>query len=304
MIFAFLLLQLVQYNVEGKHFLVETNGKHLLVETKDEKNITGKGRNGSDYTAEGKKGEECIFSRDCEKIERCADLEYGKDCRCFNGKCFVYSDGEDEDYNYDSPEGVGHECETYKDCSCKSDPKNCFCDIFTNKYGRSVHRCVTQARECHQTSDCAALKKCKGRDCRCEQDACEWQCNETKDCENKEHFCHTSPQHTCECSRYYTGIDYNSECYANEKPVKCNKVKDCEDKKHDCHTDPDYFCKCEEGHCRSLDRWIDAFEEEVTCKETKECEKLCHTENYSDYTDDYTCKCETGNCVMVPKAIV
>ena len=45
------------------------------------------------------------------------------------------------------------------------------------------------------------------------------------------------------CSRYYTGIDYNSECYANEKPVKCNKVKDCEDKKHDCHTDPDYFCK-------------------------------------------------------------
>ena len=25
-----------------------------------------------------------------------------------------------------------------------------------------------------QTSDCAALKKCKGRECRCEQDACEY----------------------------------------------------------------------------------------------------------------------------------
>ena len=45
MIFAFLLLQLVQYNVEGKHFLVETNGKHLLVETKDKKNIIGRGQN-------------------------------------------------------------------------------------------------------------------------------------------------------------------------------------------------------------------------------------------------------------------
>ena len=25
-----------------------------------------------------------------------------------------------------------------------------------------------------QTSDCAAMKKCKGRECRCEQDACEY----------------------------------------------------------------------------------------------------------------------------------
>ena len=69
----------------------------------------------------------------------------------------------------------------------------------------------------------------------------------------------------------------NSSVYENSQIVEDNLYVDDDN-------------RCEDGECRSLDRWIDAFEEEVTCKETKECEKLCHTENYSDYTDDYTCK--------------
>ena len=48
--------------------------------------------------------------------------------------------------------------------------------------------------------------------------------------------------------------------------------------------------RCEDGECFSLESDPDPFEEEVTCKETKECEKLCDKDYYSDYTDDYTCK--------------
>ena len=69
----------------------------------------------------------------------------------------------------------------------------------------------------------------------------------------------------------------NSSVYENSPIVEDNLYVDDDN-------------RCEEGQCRSLDRWIDAFEEEVTCKETKECEKLCDKDYYSDYTDDYTCK--------------
>ena len=52
-------------------------------------------------------------------------------CKCVFGKC--RTDG--------NPFVQHDECDTYKDCECKSNPKKCFCHD---------RQCVTEAWECHK----------------------------------------------------------------------------------------------------------------------------------------------------------
>jgi len=159
------------------------------------------------FTDLGKEGE-CAFSIDCKNVERCKDIEkfYSKfrgpltsGCFCNFGKCEL-------DYNN---QAVNYkECDTHKDCSCKSDPKNCFCHI---------GQCVVKGKglpkgqlwECHQlewapgksllSPECDAMEKCKGKKCSCRSNRCEWECEKAKDCETKDYDCFRDPGTLCEC---------------------------------------------------------------------------------------------------------
>merc|ERR1712179_113151 len=137
---------------------------------------------------EGKEGE-CVFSIDCSlKVKRCN----GKGCRCVFGKC--------HDHDHDPWDKHPDECDTYKDCECKLDPKNCFCHGF-----ESNQKCLNEAWECHQDPaknltmeipwvkvfqespvECAALEKCKGKKCSCHFfNTCENECDKPEDCKKK-----------------------------------------------------------------------------------------------------------------------
>merc|ERR1712179_551000 len=106
---------------------------------------------------------ECAFSDDCLKVKRCDEMTTR--CVCLFEKCVPAGDDPFDEH----PD----ECDTYKDCECKSDPKNCFCHD---------HMCLNEAWECHQDPakkrtygqysespvECAALEKCKGKKCVCD----------------------------------------------------------------------------------------------------------------------------------------
>ena len=76
-------------------------------------------------------GGECVGSGDCmvegQKCYMMADVG----CKCVFGKC--RTDG--------NPFVQHDECDTFKDCECKSNPKKCFCHD---------RQCVTEAWECHK----------------------------------------------------------------------------------------------------------------------------------------------------------
>merc|ERR1712179_96793 len=154
---------------------------------------------------EGKQ-EECVFTVDClTKVKRCKE----KSCRCVFGKCHHH---EIEQYPRDKHQD--DECNTYKDCECKSDPKNCFCQGY-----KSNKKCLNEAWECHQDPaknlsmaipwvkifqespvECAALEKCKGKKCSCHfLNTCENECDNPEDCKRKYSYMSTPPGHHWKC---------------------------------------------------------------------------------------------------------
>ena len=48
-----------------------------------------------------------------------------------------------------------------------------------------------------KSSECDAMEKCKGKKCSCVGNTCEHQCNKTKDCQTKEHWCFIEDRYYC-----------------------------------------------------------------------------------------------------------
>merc|ERR1712179_504251 len=145
--------------------------------------------------SEGKQ-EECLFSEDCRKNKHphCEVADSG--CKCLFGKCVEDGNGGCD------PWGVcpDPECDTYKDCDCKSDPKNCFCHD---------GMCTTEAWECHKApgedgapneKECGALEKCKEKKCSCLGNTCENNCDKAKDCKVSGHWCSKDSDYKCKCT--------------------------------------------------------------------------------------------------------
>jgi len=214
---------------------------------------------------EGKQGE-CVFTHDCFKnVSRCTEIQ-DIGCSCLFGKCEMGG----------NPFVQNNECDTYKDCKCKSDPKNCFC---------RDSKCVTKAWECHKapgkytskSSECDAMEKCKGKKCSCVGNTCEHMCNKTKDCETKEHWCFEEPGYNCTCT---WGI-----CEGLEKPKECKEakwnetsnspgssqpgVKECIKKKL-CSADK--VCDCVNGYCTK--RWWTKNLGDKACMKDQDCEEM------------------------------
>merc|ERR1719158_315664 len=167
----------------------------------------GNGTAEEKYEKEGKQGE-CVFTPDCYKSNHSCAAEGGPGtvCTCLFGKCtpdgFGLCELGDSDCEPD------YECDTYKDCECKSDPKNCFCHD---------GKCTTEAWECHKEpgvevskspEECGALEKCKGKKCSCVANACENECDKRKDCKTRTdlgfaesglHWCN-DPGFKCKCT--------------------------------------------------------------------------------------------------------
>merc|ERR1712212_284062 len=142
-------------------------------------------------------GNECSFTADCQNIEFCQNIADAS-CVCNLGKCIIGG----------NPFVRNSECTTYKDCDCKANPKNCFCHS---------NACVTSAWECHESSGCAAMEKCAGKECSCQDNTCAWECDRTEDC--KDHYCNQALGYKCKCE--------SSICQFERKPEECSNLRDC-----------------------------------------------------------------------------
>jgi len=71
------------------------------------------------------------------------------------------------------------QCDKYTDCPCKSKPRNCFC---------IQGRCTRQRWECHNSTDCKKMAKCKGKQCIC-GDGCHPEDPEEGTCELRDPLC-------------------------------------------------------------------------------------------------------------------
>jgi len=128
---------------------------------------------------------ECQFTSDCEKVEKCVNIQ-DTSCVCRFGECVF--DG--------NPFFRNNECSSYNDCQCRRTPASCFCRDGT---------CENEAWECRRESDCKDLDKCKNKDCRCSSyNTCEpYDCRTEIDCFIENHFCSTLTEqgYTCKCSK-------------------------------------------------------------------------------------------------------
>merc|ERR1711974_375522 len=171
---------------------------------------------------EGKQGE-CFFTHDCFKnVSRCTEIQ-DIGCSCLFGKCEMGG----------NPFVQNNECDTYKDCKCKSDPKNCFC---------RDSKCVTKAWDCHKapgkytskSSECDAMEKCKGKKCSCVGNTCEHTCNKTSDSPGssqpgvkeciKKKLC--SADKVCDCVNGYCTKRWWTKDLGDKA---CMKDQDCEE---------------------------------------------------------------------------
>jgi len=209
-------------------------------------------------------GGECSFTADCQNIQQC-QLIADASCVCNFGKCII--DG--------NPFVRNSECTTYQDCDCKNDPKNCFCHD---------NACVTSAWECHESSECAAMEKCNGKECSCQSNICEWECDTTADC--KDHYCNQALGYKCKCE--------SSICQFEKKAEECSNLRDCISKKL-CSAKKS--CDCTQGYCEKP-WWAN---EDNDCRNDQDCENslgMCvggkcacnNIKNISEYEKRGTCE--------------
>ena len=93
--------------------------------------VSGKCRKATFWKPLQQDGGECVGSGDCMVEGQECYMMADVGCKCVFGKC--RTDG--------NPFVQHDECDTYKDCDCKSNPKKCFCHN---------RQCVTEAWECHK----------------------------------------------------------------------------------------------------------------------------------------------------------
>jgi len=209
--------------VYTKMYLVETESDELK---------------GTDYfNSKGfeKGGSECEFTRDCSKVDKCR-IVTNKRCVCKFGSC-VRDGGNLGLFDFKP------ECKDYLDCACKDSPETCFC-----RNGR----CNSADKfECHESSDCSKMAKCKGKSCGCRYNLCEIECNTVDDC-NKGHFGCRGIGVKCKCEESLCERDYlPRECDLSSVGHRRGRdhhkyIQECV-KIGKCSADKP--CNCQTGQC-------------------------------------------------------
>merc|ERR1712080_82993 len=137
----------------------------------------------------GKKGGECLFTKDCSKVEKCKNMGDAH-CICNHKRCIIVGGGFD-------PWGITlrpKQCKTYKDCPCRKNQARCFCHN---------GQCSKEKWECHtdNNTECNKMDKCKGKECKCRNDnICHWECDKVADCK----FClkiQKEGRYRCRCRK-------------------------------------------------------------------------------------------------------
>jgi len=182
--------------------------------------------------------QECNFTADCQELPRCVNIADAS-CVCNFGKCVISG-------SYPFFREQDRQCTNYTDCSCRDDKKNCFCRDGI---------CSTTAWECHETSDCKPMKKCKDKACNCQDNLCSWECDTTADC--KDHYCNKANGYTCECEE--------SLCAYKQKPKECNGLKDCVARGFCSEKEP---CTCTSNYCNKP--WY-VGSDGTNCRTDKDC---------------------------------
>jgi len=194
----------------------------------------------------------CQFTRDCQAEAHCQNIA-DAGCLCIHGICIIKG----------FPMIYGDECKSYTDCKCRGNPEKCYC-----KGGF----CDKTKWECHKSTDCKKMKKCKGKKCVCTGNLCEFECRKDEDCADFD--CNKALGKKCKCE--------NSLCAYKWKPRECKTISDCVAKGF-CEEDKP--CACERGYC-TVPSWVkDNKYPELNCRNDKDCEdtiELCK--------DDCTCE--------------
>jgi len=174
----------------------------------------------------------CQFSQDCQAHTQCQDIADAS-CVCNFGQCIISG----------NPFFRGSECEEYTDCACKANPASCFC---------RGGFCQDRAWECHQAEDCRKMEKCKGKNCACSGNLCEYECGADADC--KEHHCNKALGYTCRCEQ--------SLCSYARKPTECSTIQDCVAKGL-CSSDTP--CACTQQYC-TTPWWVGDRDQATNCR--------------------------------------
>jgi len=174
----------------------------------------------------------CEFTHDCRREENlhCKNVQDAS-CICNHGTCTIRG------HQWFGPRQT--ECTTLQDCKnsgkCNGSPDSqCFC---------IDEQCQTGTEwECHETSDCGKMEKCRGKDCTCEDGTCEWNCYNDDDCNNGPFYCDPLGYH-CKCQ--------NSKCDLVKLPTQCdensgNGLRECVQKNFCKDDEP---CQCLQDYC-------------------------------------------------------
>lgn len=177
----------------------------------------------------------CSFTKDCKQHATCQNIQDAS-CVCNFGQCIIHG----------NPFFRGKECDSYEDCNCRNDPKNCVCH---NGF------CREEAWECHEVSDCINMEKCRGKECACQGNKCEWDCDSDSDCEG--FHCNRALGWKCECQK--------SLCEYVKKREECNNIVSCVRKGLCNNSEP---CACTQGYCVDPS-WVT---NTGNCRNDKDCE--------------------------------
>jgi len=216
--------------------------------------------------------DECQFSRDCDKVQRCKGIQ-DAGCVCKFGRCSFEG----------NPFFRGKECNSYEDCSCKNTPETCFC-----KSGLCKDK-PEDKYECHKKEDCKKMAKCKGKDCNCSGNLCEFDCNTTEDCIKGNFYCSTVTGYTCKCEKNLCEFEQlKPECNVIETCVakgKCTADKGCACTNNQCvkpwWAEADFIKKHPTKNCRWEEDCDSHF---VMCKHGKcKCDNYVQVDEYSSW---------------------
>merc|ERR1712059_53107 len=99
------------------------------------------------------------------------------------------------------------------------------------------------------------MDKCKERDCNCQSNSCEWECDSDPDC--KDYNCNQDLGYMCKCQK--------NICRHVKKPTQCKNIDNCIQKGLCSTSEP---CDCTQEYCETP-WWVKA---EGNCRDEKDCE--------------------------------
>jgi len=216
----------------------------------------------------------CQFTRDCQVYPICQGIQDAS-CVCNFGQCRISG----------NPFFRGSECNRYTDCGCRNNPSSCFC-----KGGF----CKEEQWECHKAGDCSKLAKCKGKNCACSGNLCEFECSNDADCKN--FHCNRALGYQCKCE--------SNLCAYKEKKKECSNISECVRSGKCSATSP---CACTQGYC-TLPWWVRENNKSINCRNDKDCNDIllsckgnkCSCQNMRNINDFE----QRGSCKLRKKQAV